>query len=330
MQNKTPFTECQSHPNPGAAVCDPEEEDVANNNTGHRIGWIGVGRMGLPLVTRLLEAGCDVAVYNRTRAKAEPLAALGATIVDAPRDLADRDIVFTTVAGPGDFIAVMLDDADGLLTDPAAAPQMLVDCSTISAEASTEVRAAAARRGVILLAAPISGNGKHVAGGGALFAVSGPEAQMAMLRPYLDILGRGAHYIGDADSARLVKIAHNLFLAAVIQSLVETSLLVEANGVSRRAYLDFINDSAMGSAFSRYKTPALVDLDWTPTFTATLLGKDLDLGLDAAGEVDLNLPVTAAVRDQIQAAIDAGHADEDFAALLAVQAEAAGIRLRPA
>ena len=302
---------------------------MADNENGHRIGWIGVGRMGLPLVTRLLDAGCDVAVYNRTRERAEPLAARGAAIVDAPRELADRDIVFTTVAGPGDFTAVMLDDDAGVLTDPAVAPQVLVDCSTISPEASAEVRAVAARRGATLLAAPISGNGKHVAGGGALFAVSGPEPQMAIVRPYLEILGRGAHYIGDTDSARLVKIAHNLFLAAVIQSLVETSLLVEANGISRRAYLDFLNDSPMGSAFSGYKTPALVDLDWTPTFTSTLLRKDLDLGLEAAREVALNLPVTRAVRDQIQAAIDAGHADEDFAALLAVQAEAAGIDLRP-
>jgi 3-hydroxyisobutyrate dehydrogenase-like beta-hydroxyacid dehydrogenase len=302
---------------------------VADNNNGHRIGWIGVGRMGLPLVTRLLKAGCDVAVYNRTKEKAEPLAALGAAIVDVPRALADRDIVFTTVAGPADFTAVMLDEQTGVLSDPAVAPRLIVDCSTISAEASAEVRGAAARRGAILLAAPISGNGKHVAGGGALFAVSGPEPEMATVRPYLEILGRGAHYIGDADAARLVKIAHNLFLAAVIQSLVETALLVEANGVSRRAYLDFINDSAMGSAFSGYKTPALVDLDWTATFTSTLLRKDLDLGLDAAREADLSLPVTQAVRDQLQAAIDAGHADDDFAALLAVQARAAGIDLRP-
>jgi 3-hydroxyisobutyrate dehydrogenase len=302
---------------------------VAKKYIGHRIGWIGVGRMGLPLVTRLLDRGCDVAVYNRTRAKAEPLAALGATVVDSPRELADRQIVFSTVAGPADFTAVMLDGEAGLLSDPHAAPQVLVDCSTISADASASVRAAATRRGATLLAAPISGNGKHVASGGALFAVSGPESEMSTVRPYLEILGRGAHYIGDEDSARLVKIAHNLFLGAMIQSLIETSLLVEANGVSRRAYLEFINACALGSAFSAYKTPALLDLDWTTTFTSTLLRKDLDLGLDAAGEAALELPVTEAVREQVQAAIDAGHADDDFASMLTVQAAAAGIELRP-
>lgn len=303
---------------------------MTNSNIGHRLGWIGVGRMGMPLVRRLLEQGCDVAVYNRTRAKAEPLTELGATVVDAPRELADREIVFSTVAGPDDFTAVMLDGAAGLLSDPQAVPQLLVDCSTISEEASAAVRAAAAERGATLLAAPVSGNGKHVASGGALFAVSGPELQMATVRPYLEILGRGAHYIGDEDSARLVKIAHNLFMGAVIQSLIETSLLVEASGVSRRAYLEFVNESAMGSAFSAYKTPALVGLDWTTTFTSTLLRKDLDLGLEAAGQAPLALPVTEAVREQVQAAIDAGYADDDFASMLVVQARAAGLELRPA
>lgn len=295
----------------------------------HRIGWIGVGRMGRPLVTRLLQAGCDVAVYNRTRARAEPLRELGAAIVEDPRSLADRDIVFSTVAGPADFTAVMLEGEGALLSDPARAPDVLVDCSTISVEASSAVREAAARRGTTLLAAPVSGNGRHVASGQGLFAVSGPEAAVRIVRPYLEILGRGAHHIGEGDSARLVKIAHNLFLGAVIQSLVETSLLMEASGVSRRAYLDFLNDSAMGSAFSTYKTPALVDLDWTATFTTALLRKDLDLGLTAAAGVELALPVTAAVRAQVQAAIDAGHAEDDFAAMLAVQAEAAGVTLAP-
>lgn len=296
---------------------------------GHRIGWIGVGRMGRPLVTRLLHAGCDVAVYNRTRTRAEPLAELGAEIVDEPRGLAGRDIVFSTVAGPADFIAVMLEGEGALLADPAVVPRILVDCSTISVEASASVREAAAHRGATLLAAPVSGNGRHVAGGHALFAVSGPEREVETVRPYLEILGRGAHRIGEGDAARLVKIAHNLFLGAVTQSLVETSLLMEASGISRRAYLDFINDSALGSPFSTYKTPALVSLDWTATYTATLLRKDLDLGLDLAeaADVDLALPVTAAARTQVQAAIDAGHAEDDFAAMLEVQARAADLQL---
>ena len=119
---------------------------------GKSLGWVGTGRMGYALATRLLEAGCDVAVYNRTRAKAEPLAEVGATVVDNPAELADRDIVFTMVAGPEDFKAVVLGD-NGLLSRPDAAPAVIVDSSTVSPEASAEVRARTEARGVALLAA---------------------------------------------------------------------------------------------------------------------------------------------------------------------------------
>ena len=294
--------------------------------TNHRIGWIGVGNMGRQLVSRLLEAGCDVAVFNRTRAKAEALTEIGATVADTPADLADREIVFTVVSGPDDFIQVTTGPG-GLLTAAGRAPRVLVDCSTISAEASEQVRQAAAALGTTLIAAPISGNGKHVAAGGALFAVSGPKPEADLIWPYLGILGRGAHYMGEGDNSRLVKIAHNLFLGALIQSLVETTVLVQASGVSRRAYLDFMNESALGSAFSTYKTPALVDLDWAATFTTKLLRKDLDLGLAAAGDGPVQLPVTKVVRELIQAAIEAGYETEDFAVMLQHQAALAGIEL---
>jgi 3-hydroxyisobutyrate dehydrogenase-like beta-hydroxyacid dehydrogenase len=295
----------------------------------HRLGWIGVGKMGRPLVARLLEAGCDVAIYNRTRMKAESLGDLGARVVDSPVALADRDLVFSVVSASDDFEEVMT-GRRGVLSDQDVAPRVLVDSSTISAAASARVRAAAAAAGTQLVAAPISGNGEHVARGHALFAVSGPTEAVALARPYLEILGRGVHHVGDGDAARLVKISHNLLLGAVIQSLVETSLLVEAAGLDRRRYLEFINDSALGSAFSTYKTPALVDLDWTPTFSATLLRKDLDLGLDAAAELAVALPVTTAVREQVQSAIDAGYGEQDFAALLATQAAVSGLPLTAA
>jgi 3-hydroxyisobutyrate dehydrogenase-like beta-hydroxyacid dehydrogenase len=285
-----------------------------------RIGWIGAGRMGYPLAERLIAAGFDVSIYNRTREKAEPLAAHGAHLVDAPADLADRDVVFSAVAGPADFRAVMLGER-GLLSRGGRSPAVIVDCSTISAEVSDEVRRAAAARGTDLLAAPISGNGGEVAAGRALFAVSGPHAAFERIVPLLTVMGRGVHYIGEADAARFVKLAHNLFLGAVIQSLVETTLLVEAHGIDRKAYLDFMNDSPMGSTFTAYKTPHLVDLDWSPTFTSTLLAKDLHLGLAAARERGVELPVTQQVREQVQAVIDAGRADEDFSVLYAVQAD---------
>jgi 3-hydroxyisobutyrate dehydrogenase-like beta-hydroxyacid dehydrogenase len=284
--------------------------------------------MGFPLAARLLQAGADVGVYNRTRAKAEPLADLGAQIVDTPVELADRDIVFTMVSGPEDFRAVTTGDG-GVLADDDVAPAILVDSSTVSSEVSEEVRHSGSQRGTQLLALPVSGNGKVVKAGLATFAASGPEDAYATVRPYVEALGRSVHYVGEGDRARLVKIAHNLLLGAVTQSLVETTLLVQGAGIARADYLSFLNDSVMGSMFTQYKTPTLVGLDWTTTFTLPLLRKDLDLGLAAAAESGVSLPLTACAREQVQTGIDEGHVEDDFAVLLEVQAQAAGLELVP-
>lgn len=291
--------------------------------TKHKIGWIGTGRMGFAMATRLLQSGCDVAVYNRTRAKAEPLEKLGASIVDAPADLADRDIVFTMVSGPADLLEVTA----GLLSK-SAVPQLLVDCSSVSEEGSTRVREALANRGAAMLSAPVSGNAKVVAVGKLTLVASGPESAFAMAEPYLNTLGRGVTYVGEGERARMVKICHNVLLGVVTQCLAEITVLAEKGGVPRHALLEFINNSVMGSMFSRYKSPAFVNLDWTPTFTPPLLRKDLDLGLDAADKLGAPMPITQETRERVDQAIRAGHTDCDFGILLEQQAEASGIKLQ--
>ncbi len=292
------------------------------------IGWIGIGRMGYAMARRLLDAGVDLTVYNRTRAKAEPLLELGAKIVDTAADLADRDIVFSMVSGPQTFVEVTTGD-NGLLSGEGPFPSLLIDCTTISAQASATVRKAATAKGVSMIDAPVSGNAKVVEAGLLSIVASGERAAFDQALPYLEVIGEGVTYVGEGELARTVKICHNLFLAAVTQSLAEVTVLAEKSGVSRSALLDFINKSVMGSRFSRYKTPAFVNLDYTPTFTSTLLRKDLDLGLDAAHDMGVPLPVTEQVRGLVQALIESGHGDSDFAALLELQAKAAGLDLEP-
>lgn len=293
-----------------------------------RLGWVGTGRMGYSLATRLLEAGCDLAAYNRTRAKAEPLAEHGARIVDTPAELADRDIVFTMVAGPDDFKEVVLGES-GLLSRPDSAPRIIVDTTTVSPAASAEVRRFAAERDVTLLAAPVSGNPKVVAAGLLTFVVSGPEDAYREVEPFIDLLGQGATYVGDGELARLAKICHNLLLGVVAQSLAEITVLAEKGGISRADLLEFINNSVMGSLFTRYKTPSYVNLDFTPTFTPILLRKDFDLGFQLARELDVPMPVGAATQQVIQALIGQGHTEDDFATLLALQAENSELELVP-
>ncbi len=290
-----------------------------------RLGWVGTGRMGGSLASRLLQAGCDVAVYNRTRAKAEPLAELGAEIVDSPKELGDRDVVFTMVAGPDDFKQVVCGPA-GLLAGDGT-PGIVVDGTTVSPAASAEVRAEAAARGTDLLAAPVSGNPKVVEAGRLTIVVSGPEAAYERARPYLELLGAGVTYVGEGERARLVKICHNIMLGVVSQSLAEITVLAEKGGISRADFLAFLNESVMGSTFTRYKTPALVNLDFTPTFTPQLLLKDFDLGFDAAREHGVPMPVAAAAAELVRAMIGQGYTEIDFAALLELEARAAGLEL---
>jgi 3-hydroxyisobutyrate dehydrogenase-like beta-hydroxyacid dehydrogenase len=297
--------------------------------TEKKLGWVGCGRMGLALATRLLEAGCDVAVYNRTRAKAEPLVELGATIVESPPELADRDIVFTTLAGSADFEQVIA-GPDGLLSGPDGAPSVIVDSTTISAEASAHVRTRAAERGTALLAAPVSGNPKVVRAGRLTMVISGPEEAYERVRPFLEVLaGGGLTYVGDGDRARLVKVCHNLMLGIVAQTLAEILVLGEKGGVSRASMMEFLNNSVLGSTFTRYKTPAYVNLDFSPTFTPPLLLKDFDLGHEAARELGVPMPVAAAAQQVVQGLIGDGYTDVDFAALIALQAKLSGLELEP-
>jgi len=283
--------------------------------------------MGYELVSRLLRAGHDVAVYNRTRAKAEPLAELGATIVDTPVELADRDIVFTIVAGPEDFKEVVL-GRQGILSGNRR-PRMIVDSTTVSPAAGHEVRAAADELGVALLAAPVSGNPKVVKAGRLTICVSGPPDAWDEARGYLEVLAHAVTYVGEGERARLVKICHNLMLGVVSQCMAEVTVLAEKGGVSRADFLAFLNDSVMGSTFTRYKTPAFVNLDFTPTFTPALLLKDFDLGFEAARELDVPMPVAAVTQQIVQGMLGQGYDDIDFAALLELEARASGHELEP-
>ncbi len=292
------------------------------------LGWIGTGRMGSVLASRLLEHGCDLAVYNRTRAKAEPLAQRGARIVDRPADLGDRDIVITSVAGSRDFAEVMT-GGQGLLANGHRVPSMVIDTSTVSMDVSQAIREKAAALGSALLAAPVSGNPKVARAGKLSLAVSGPRPAFEQALPYLAMLGKTVTYVGEGEAARLVKICHNLILGVVTQILAETTVLAERGGIARADYLEFINGSVMGSTFSRYKTPAFVNLDFTPTFTGHLLRKDFELGLDAARQLNVPVPVAALTHQIVVSLIGNGLGDIDFAALLELQARAANLELEP-
>jgi len=301
-----------------------------------KIGWIGAGRMGSPMAERLLKAGYDVSIWNRTRAKAEPLAAKGGKVVDKLSELASCDIVFSIVSTGHDLEEVVF-GKDGVAS-AGKLPKIMVDCSTISVDESAAIRKRLQDKGADYVAAPVSGNAKVIKAGKLSSIVSGPEAACKAMMPLMEAIApRGVAYAGEGELARVCKIAHNVMLGVVIENLIEITLLTNKMGVPRHAFLAFLNNSVMGSMFTAYKSPALVNLDWTTTFTPELLRKDLDLGLALAREMDVPMPVTAATREVLQGHFGAAqlqnnpqeYIQKDFAALAETMALAAGMKLTP-
>jgi 3-hydroxyisobutyrate dehydrogenase len=299
-----------------------------------KIGWIGTGRMGYAMAERLIKAGYDVTVWNRTRAKAEPLAKSGAKVADKLAELCACDVVFSCVSTGPDLQDCYFGPG-GVAAGPKV-PKIFVDCSTISVEDSTDVRKRLNERGADYVSAPVSGNAKVIKGGKLSAVTSGPEAVCKLVQPMIEAFApRGVSYVGEGELARVCKIAHNVMLGVVIENLIEITLLTNKMGVPRHAFLAFLNNSVMGSMFTAYKSPALVNLDWTTTFTPELLRKDLDLGLELGREIDLPMPVTAAAREVLQSHFGAAmlkpdpneYLQKDFAALLETMALMAGMKL---
>jgi 3-hydroxyisobutyrate dehydrogenase len=296
-----------------------------------KLGWIGTGRMGFEMARRLAKGGCDLTAWNRTRAKAEPLAKDGAKIVDSLPELAACDIVFCMVSTYDDVKEVIA-GPKGLLSKAkgkGGVPRMVVECSSISLEGSAELRKILGARGIELLSAPVSGNAKVIKAGKLTFVVSGPKPAYDAVAPYLDMMGQGSSYVGEGELSRIVKICHNVMLGVVTQCMAEITVLAQKAGVPRHAFLDFLNKSVMGSTFTRYKAPAFVNLDFHVTFTPYLLRKDMDLGLEAGRKFEVPLPLASVTRDLIQAMMGAGMTEQDFSTLLVQQAKASGIELKP-
>jgi 3-hydroxyisobutyrate dehydrogenase-like beta-hydroxyacid dehydrogenase len=275
------------------------------------VGLIGLGNMGNAFAERLLDAGFDLSVHNRTRARAEPLAERGATVAETASDLAaGADVVLTSLSDDAAFESV----ADSVIG--AARPgTVLVDASTVSPEASARVAALAEPAGIEYLRAPVSGNPGVVRAGNVAFIVSGPPAAFDRAEPVLRAIGSTIHVVGDAEQARVVKLAINLVIAGLAQLMAEALVLAERSGVSRESLLETMGESAAGAPFVKYKTEPLLRDDYSATFTTNLMEKDLDLVLGAAAAANVRLPLAGELKELLRETIEAGYGDDDFMAL---------------
>jgi 3-hydroxyisobutyrate dehydrogenase len=260
--------------------------------------------------------------------------AKGGKVVNKPVELGGVDVLFSIVSAGKDLKEVLFGPNGAATGDKI--PPIIVDCSTIAVSESAEIRAKLKERGSDFVASPVSGNAKVIKAGKLSAVISGREAVCKAVTPLVEVFApKGVSYVGDGELARVCKIAHNVMLGVVIENLIEITLLANKMGVPRQAFLAFMNNSVMGSMFTGYKAPALVNLDWTTTFTPELLRKDLDLGLELGREHDVPMPVTAATRELLQAHIGAAmlrsdaedYLQKDFATLMETMAQMSGMRL---
>jgi 3-hydroxyisobutyrate dehydrogenase-like beta-hydroxyacid dehydrogenase len=275
------------------------------------VGVVGLGNMGTAFAERLLEAGYPLMVHNRTPAKAESLAAAGATVANSAAELAvDVDVVITSLVDDQALESVAAE-----VLAAARPGTVLIDMSTVSPAASARVASLADAASVDYLRAPVSGNPGVVRAGTLTFIVSGSRETLERVDPVLRAIGPTIHHVGDAEQARIVKLAVNLMIGGLAELMSEALVLGEAAGVPRAALLEVMGSSSAGAPFVKYKTEPLLRDDFSATFTTALMEKDVDLVLDAADDNGVELPIARELKDILRGAIDAGYGDDDFISL---------------
>ena len=275
------------------------------------MGLIGLGNMGAAVAERVLAAGYPLLVYNRTPEKAHAVAEGGASVAASAAQLASQvDVVLTSLADDEAFEAVARE-----VVGAARPGTALVDLSTVSPAVSARIAAKAEAASVAYLRAPVSGNPTVVRAGNLSFIVSGPLKTLERVEPVILAIGPTVHHVGDGEQARIVKLAINLMIAGLAQLMSEALVLGEAAGVGRADLLEVMGSSAAGAPFVRYKTDPLLRDDFSATFTTALMEKDIDLVLDAAENVSVELPMAKQMKTLLRGASEAGYADDDLMAL---------------
>ena len=293
------------------------------------VALVGAGHMGTAIAERILQAGFALTVYNRTAAKTDPLAALGAIVAPSIASLLSEGGACLTMVSNDAALEAVTSGPEGVLGS-AKAGSILVDMSTVSPEASARVAVAADAAGVEYLRAPVSGNPTVVRAGNLTLIVSGPAETLERARELLTAIGPNVYHVGDGEQARVVKLALQVLIGGTAELLSEALLLGESGGVDRGVLLDVIGNSAVASPFVKYKTAPLLADDFSPTFTTQMLAKDVDLVLGFARERGAPMPLTETLELLLSETITAGYGDDDMMALFLLLRRRAGLGMHAA
>lgn len=288
------------------------------------LGFVGLGVMGNSIVRRLLAAEHDVHVWNRTRAKAEPLLEAGAQWAASPREVAERsEIVFTMVTNTAAVRAVT-DGDDGILAGLAPG-KLYVDMSTASPANTRELAVRVAAAGAEMLDAPVSGTSVTVDQGKASLMVGGSDGAFSRARPVLEAIGPRVIHVGSNGAAVTMKIAVNLSLAVQMLAFSEGVLLAEKSGIPREKAVEVMLASVIASPMVAYRGPLVLGHPDEVWFDCHMMQKDLNLALELGRELEVPLPTTAVTNELLSAANGLGIGERDFAVLFDVLARLSGV-----
>lgn len=296
---------------------------MTGKRNSSRVGFAGIGKMGLPMARNVLAAGFPLTVYNRTRQRAEPLAAEGARVAATPAELAEGADVVVTMVADGDAVRALLEGPEGILAG-AAPGTVLAEMSTIGPLAARELAALCAEQGVEMIDAPVSGSTAVAEAAALTVMVGGDSGALERARPVLEAISKAQFHLGPSGAGAAMKLGVNLIIAANTVSVSEALVLAEQAGVDREAAYEVIASSAVGSPFVEYKRAAFLDPDGTPTaFAVEQLAKDLGLAR-ALGERDgVPLPSAAGSAEAMALAAELVGPDKDMAAVAAALRRAA-------
>ena len=283
------------------------------------VGWIGTGKLGLPMAARIVSSGTAVRTYVRSPERLEAVRARGLSCVTF-EEMASQNVVFLSLPDDAALRQVATDLIQALR--PGA---MLVETSTVSPTASGEIARELVAKGIAYLRAPVSGNPIAAEAGKLTAMVSGPKDAFQVVLPLMASYSHAQFWLGDDEQARYAKLAVNLMLAVSAGMLGEALALARRGQVSNADVLDVIAASALGSPMVVGKVGVLKTQDYTPTFSGRQMAKDLDLILDAANTIGVAAPLAAFMRAQFAAIYARGEIDEDFIAVVKVAQELAGL-----
>ena len=280
-----------------------------------RIAFLGLGIMGGGMTRRLLGAGFAVTVYNRSRARAEPLATAGARVAGSPREAAiGADIMFSMVADDAASRAMWL-GPDGAVAG-AARGAVLVECSTLTVAWVRELAQAAAARGAEFVDAPVTGSKNQAAAGELNFLVGGSAAALEKIRPALAPMSRSITHLGPTGSGALVKLINNFMCGVQLASAAEALAWIEQSGLDRAKALGVLLDGAPASPLVKTVTARMVANDFAPNFLLKLMTKDLGYAVQESAARGQPLATAAAALEVFHRAIAAGHGDKDMSAVV--------------